>query len=195
MSTKQDSKHPTITSKKRKRGTGFGFRSKKQMTTLPSHTHLGDEWMTAGLVPIRHDELGWEILAVVETKGKKTVLSPLKGKREVGEETPGITAVREFNEESEGAYRPVTADDINEDKRIYIKHGKMLFYYIKAIPTDWENAVDTPKNKHVVWVPIDYNIREAFLETVQEFLGLTTKIKAHFAFTMVASHLGRMFRS
>jgi len=160
----------------------------KRKGSMPSRIHLGDEWMCAGVVPVRRGVLGWEMLAVVETKGQNTVLSPLKGKRETGEETPAETAAREFNEESNGAFRSLDAGELNDDSRIYISQGKMVFYHFEV---QGEKEL-VPENKRVVWAPIAYGIRQEYLDALQDHLGLASKIKAHFAFTMVASRLKQL---
>ena len=159
----------------------------KRKKSLPPRTYKGDEWMAAGVLPIRKDAEGWKVLAVV--KGTKTNLSPLKGKRQEGEETPTMTASREFNEEASGMFRTVTPVELEHAPRIYIKQGKMLFFVIDATDEPTIVGPKTVAQDRVVWAPIKYY--HDYLDTLQHDLGLNTKIEPHFAFVMVASRLKR----
>lgn len=179
----------TPTSQMKRSATSANPTPKKRKGSIPSRIHNGDEWMCAGVVPIRRGASGWEILAVVETKGGKTVLSPLKGKREVGEEVPAVTATREFNEEAHGAFRALQTGELDDESRVYISQGKMVFYRFEVDEGDRELG---PGTKDVVWAPIAYRLREKYLGALQNDLGLEARIKPHFAFIMVASQLNRL---
>ena len=77
-------------------------------------------------------------------------MSPLKGKRYAGETTPMQTALREFNQEASGAFKTLTAADLDEHKWVYSANGKMVFYWFDVGSTALLDEFATD----VVWVPV-----------------------------------------
>ena len=123
---------------------------KPRATNLAALTHHGNEWMTAGTIPVVRGVDGeWLMLATIATKNGVWTLSPLKSKRNAGETTPMQTALRGFNEGASGAFKTLTEADLDERKWVYSANGKMIFYWFDAGSTALLDEFATD----VVWVP------------------------------------------
>ena len=90
------------------------------------------------------------MLASIETKKGKSTLSLLKGKRNASEATPMETALREFNEESRGELKMLTAADLVAEQWFHVANGKMIFYWFDAGST----ALLDEGSTRVLWVPV-----------------------------------------